>query len=161
MLNIKNKPLLFTGMNPGERLFYGRFTEPTIINQRLIGLMQRDVEIDLDLIHALLNSMIGMFYIEAVGFGRGEGVLDFSKDNLGKGYMLNPEKISNKYRKEIINAFEKLKIREIKPLREELEETDRIYFEHIVLSAFGIDNYYDRIKDTIINMQKNRIDNVE
>lgn len=161
MLNIKNKPLLFTGMNPGERLFYGRFTKPTIINQRLIGLMQRNEKIDLDLIHALLNSMIGMFYIEAVGFGRGEGVLDISKDNLGKGYMLNPEKISNEHRKEIIDAFEKLKSRDIKSLREELEEKDRIYFEHCVLSAFKIDNYYDRIKDTIINMQKNRIDNVK
>ena len=105
--------------------------------------------------------MIGMFYIEAVGFGRGEGVLDISKDNLGKGYMLNPEKISNEHRKEIIDAFEKLKSRDIKSLREELEEKDRIYFEHCVLSAFKIDNYYDRIKDTIINMQKNRIDNVK
>ena len=45
--------------------------------------------------------------------------------------------------------------------KEELEEKDRIYFEHCVLSAFKIDNYYDRIKDTIINMQKNRIDNVK
>lgn len=161
MLDIKNKPLLFTGMNPGERLFYGRFDEPTIINQRLIGLMEIEEEIDVDLIHALLNSMIGMFYIEAVGFGRGEGVLDISKDNLGKGYMLDPEKISNKYREEIINAFDKLKSREIKPLREELEEKDRIYFEHVVLRAFGIDGYYDKIKNTIINMQKNRIDIVK
>lgn len=161
MLNVKNRPLFFTGMNPGERLFYGRFSEPTIINQRLIGLMEKNKEMDLDLIHALLNSMIGMFYIEAIGFGRGEGVLDISKDNLGKGYMLNPEKISDENRTEIINAFEKLKIRNIKPLREELEEKDRIYFEHIVLNAFEIDNYYDKIKNTIINMQKNRIDSVK
>jgi len=150
-------------MNPGERLFYGRFDKPTIINQRLIGLIKVDeeVEIDIDLMHALLNSMLGMFYIEAVGFGRGEGVLDISKDNLGKGYMLDPEKISNEYREEIINAFNKLKSRDIKPLREELEEKDRIYFEHIVLKAFKIDSYYEKMKNTIINMQKNRIDIVK
>ncbi len=161
MLGIKNKPLLFTGMNPGERLFYGRFDEPTIINQRLIGLIEVDKEIDIDLMHALLNSMLGMFYIEAVGFGRGEGVLDISKDNLGKGYMLDPEKISNECREKIINAFNKLKSRDIKPLREELEELDRICFEHTVLKAFGIDSYYDKIKHTIIDMQKNRIDIVK
>lgn len=161
MLDIKNKPLLFTGMNPGERLFYGRFSEPTIINQRLIGLIANKKEIDIELIHALLNSMIGMFYIEAVGFGRGEGVLDISKDNLGKVYMLNPEMVSNEHRLEIINAFERIKSREIKPLREELEEKDRINFEYIVLKAFGIEQYYDKIKKTIIDMQKNRIDIVK
>ena len=58
-------------------------------------------DIDIDLCHALLNSMIGMFYIEAIGFGRGLGALDFSKDNLEKILMLNPE---------ILNERQKMKL---------------------------------------------------
>ena len=47
-----------------------------------------------DLIHALLNSVYGMFAIEAIGFGRGLGVLDASSTKLKNMFMINPEVIS-------------------------------------------------------------------
>ncbi|KRG12683.1 hypothetical protein ACA29_11005 [Lederbergia galactosidilytica] len=63
-----------TTMNPDQRLFFAKFDEPTFINQRLIGLKQKSNYQDIELYHALLNSIIGMFYIEAIGFGRGYSV---------------------------------------------------------------------------------------
>lgn len=149
--------MLFTGMNPDKRLFFGKFKRPTFINQRLIGLIPLYEDIDIDLWHALLNSLIGMFYIEAIGFARGLGALDFSKDNLENIYMLNPELLNEIEIKKIKTAFNKISERKIYPTIEELEMEDRIYFERLVLQCFGIEEYYEKIKDSLISMQKNRL----
>lgn len=157
MLDTSKLPYLFTGMNPDERIFFGKFKEPTFINQRLIGLIAHDKNTDIDLCHALLNSMIGMFYIEAIGFGRGLGALDFSKDNLEKMLILNPQLLNKEQKDNILKAFEPLLIREILNTKEELKQEDRINFEHTVLKAFGIDDYFDKIKSSLLSIQKVRL----
>jgi hypothetical protein len=81
---------IITTMNPGDRLFYALFTEPAFINQRLIGLRHKDGYVELPLYHALLNSVLGIFYIEAIGFGRGLGALDINKNTLSGSFMLDP-----------------------------------------------------------------------
>ena len=84
----ENKPSelaeIGTMMNPDDRMFYVKFPTPTFINQRIIGLNRINQDDDINLIHALLNSIISIFYIEAVGFGRGLGALDISKDSISK-----------------------------------------------------------------------------
>ena len=77
----KKKFLLITGLNPDKRLFFAKFTEPTCINQRLIGFIPKVENLDINLCHALLNSIVGMFYIEATGFGRGAGALEYRKSS--------------------------------------------------------------------------------
>ena len=57
------------------RLFSGRLDPPAFVDQRLIQLNPLD-DVDIGLCHALLNSSIGMFIIEALGFGRALGALD-------------------------------------------------------------------------------------
>ena len=58
----------------GDRLFVGRVDPPAFADQRLVRL-DPIREIDIDLMHALLNSTISMFLIEGNGFGRGLGCL--------------------------------------------------------------------------------------
>ncbi|WP_298841445.1 Eco57I restriction-modification methylase domain-containing protein [uncultured Clostridium sp.] len=157
MLDATKLPYLFTGMNPEERIFFGKFDVPTFINQRLIGLLARSEAVDIDLCHTLLNSMLGMFYVEAVGFGRGLGVLDFSKDNLEKGYMLDPNLLSKEQRTNIFEAFKPLLERNILTTKEELLQADRLNFERIVLKAYGIDAYFDRIKASLLSIQAVRL----
>lgn len=144
---------LITSMNPDKRLFYAKFAQPSFINQRIIGLKMRSSNIDIDICHALLNSMLGMFYIEAMGFGRGLGALDISNENMGKNYMLDPAQLSQKQRKDILNAFKPILNRDIMDTLNEKKQKDRINFEHIVLQAYGIDNYYENIKSSLISMQ--------
>ena len=98
-----------------------------------------------------------MFYIEASGFGRGLGVLDVNKDSISNCYMLNPKFVSKEDRNKIIKAFEKLKKRKILKVSEELCDDVRLDFEHTVLSSFGIDNYFDKIKSSLLSMQETRI----
>ena len=147
---------VFTMMNPDQRLFFAKFETPSFVNQRLIGLTHKASYSDEDLNHALLNSMFTMFYIEASGFGRGLGVLDVNKDSIANCYMLNPKLVSQNDRTKIIAAFEKLKSRQIMRVSEELSDEIRLEFEHTVLKSFGIDDYFDKIKTSLLSMQETR-----
>lgn len=146
----------FTMMNPDQRLFFSKFDTPSFVNQRLIGLKQTSTYKDEDLNHALLNSMFTMFYIEASGFGRGLGVLDINKESIANCYMLDPKKVSDNDRTKILSAFDKLLKRDVKKVSEELFEPDRIAFEHAVLSSFGVDQYFEHIRASLLSMQKTR-----
>ncbi len=147
---------VFTMMNPDQRLFFAKFETPSFVNQRLIGLTHKMEYPDEELNHALLNSMFTMFYIEASGFGRGLGVLDVNKDSIANCYMLNPKLVSKEDKNKIIKAFEKLKARNILKVSEELNDDIRLEFEHTVLSSFGIDNYFEKIKSSLLSMQETR-----
>lgn len=157
ILNTTKVSNLFTSMNPDERIFFGRFETPTFINQRLIGLMKKSSDVDDELNHALLNSMIGMFYVEAIGFGRGLGALDFSKDNLAKIKILNPSLVSDENRESILKAFKPILDREIMKLSDELNQSDRIEFEKLVFEIYGISKMYEPVKETLLSLHKNRL----
>ena len=147
---------IFTMMNPDQRLFFAKFEKPSFVNQRLIGLTHKVAYPDTELNHALLNSILTMFYIEASGFGRGLGVLDVNKDSISKCYMLNPKLVSETDRQKILAAFEKVKARKIMKVSEELNDDSRLAFEHEVLRSFGIDGYFEKIKSSLLSMQEAR-----
>lgn len=148
---------IFTMMNPDKRLFFAKFNAPTFVNQRLIGLRKKDEYPDIELNHALLNSMIGMFYIEAVGFGRGLGVLDINKDSIKNSFILNPKLVSRSDRDLILESFKPLLEREIMTTQQELHQKDREIFDITVLRIFGIEDYYQPIKKSLLSMQKARL----
>jgi type I restriction-modification system DNA methylase subunit len=148
---------IVTMMNPETRLFYAKFDNPTFINQRLIGLKFNNADANKELCHALLNSMLGMFFIEVSGFGRGLGVLDIGKTSLEGSYMLNPANLTAQATTEILTAFQPLLRREIKKTEEELLSADRIAFDLCILRAYGIETYYDKIKNSLLSLQRTRL----
>lgn len=146
----KEKASFFTLMNPDERLFFGAFKEPTFINQRLIGLNKKEsITFSGDLLLALLNSILTMFFIEGSGFGRGLGVLDINKDSISKIKILNPRLISENDRAKITSLFNRLRNREFKNVLDELNSTDRLDFERAVFSAFGISEYLNEVIESL------------
>ena len=147
---------IFTMMNPDDRMFYAKFNHPTFINQRLIGLKRKRVTDDLNLLHALLNSMLSLFYIEAVGFGRGLGVLDINKDSISKCYMLNPALLNESQKADIMEKFEVLMSRGIVDINQDMEDPVRREFDMVVLNAFGIGSYFDNIVSSLKAMRKVR-----
>lgn len=147
---------LFTMMNPDQRLFFARFDVPSFVNQRLVGLRHKPSYSDMELNHALLNSMFTMFYLEASGFGRGLGVLDIKKDGISKCFMLDPSQVSMENRAKILAAFSKLRARKIKKVQEELFAADRVDFEHTVLNSFGIDDHFEQIRLSLLSLQETR-----
>ncbi|MCL2591784.1 MAG: SAM-dependent methyltransferase [Defluviitaleaceae bacterium] len=146
-----------TTMNPETRLFYAKFQNPTFINQRLIGLKYKRPDENKDLCHALLNTVVGMFFIEVSGFGRGLGVLDISKTSLENSYMLNPASLTQQAKGEIMQAFLPLMQRQIKNTEQELLSADRIAFDRCVLRAYGIEEYYEKVRDSLLSLQRTRL----
>ena len=147
---------VFTMMNPDQRLFFAKFDEPSFVNQRLIGMTHKSEYPDIDLNHALLNSVVTLFYIEASGFGRGLGVLDINKKSIASCYMPNPKLISEEDREIIIAKFSVLKKRKIMNIRDELKEQDRLEFEKAVLNALGINDSLNMIIDSLCSLQETR-----
>jgi len=136
----------------GDRIFISRLKQPAFVDQRLIRINSKE-NTNLDLCHALLNSTIGIFIIEGMGFGRGLGVLDLNKDRIEKYmHLLDPSQLSNKQIATIITAFEPLLKREILDVADELEENDRKIFDQTILDAFGISTSREVIYDSLLRL---------
>ena len=71
--------------------------------------------------------------------------------------MLNPNLVKPSSREKILCAFEKVKKRKIKKIFDELNDRDRLNFEHEVLLSFGIDEYFEKIKSSLLSMQETRM----
>lgn len=114
-------------------------------------------EIDIDLMHALLNSTISMFLIEGMGFGRGLGALDLNKDRI-ENFMhcLDPGELDTAGIESIKAAFTPLTSRDILEIADELEQADRREFDQAVLNAFRLDIDLDRIYDALLSLAEIR-----
>lgn len=148
---------LAVSMNPGEKLFFARLTPRAFVNQRLIRLVAKTSVTNVELSHALLCSFLGCFYLEALGFGRGLGVLDINATKVSKQMrMLNPAAVSVTDRKAILNAFDVLKRRNVLSLEEEIKCGDRLKFEAIVLNSFGLGNVLPQVQESLIDLHRIR-----
>ncbi|MCM1233769.1 MAG: N-6 DNA methylase [Ruminococcus flavefaciens] len=145
-----------TALNPDRRLFVSKFNESTFVDQRFTRMLIKNTNISKDLLHALLNSLFGMFAIEAIGFGRGLGVLDASSTKLKNMYMINPQIISSKDALEIVDLFDKIKNRNVMDTEDELKDADREIFDRKILKAIGHEELYEAIKESLLSMQYTR-----
>lgn len=144
-------------INPDERLFFSKAPYPVFFDQRLTGLKRKSDKYNLDLLMALMNSIVGLYFIEAIGFGRGLGVLDLNKNKVEKNFkILSPNYIAESWQEVIIDLYKKVEIRNVKPLLQELQMKDREEYDKAVLKAFGIEEYYDTIKQSLIQIFKIR-----
>ena len=145
-------------MNFDKRIFIAKLNKRSFVNQRLTKFTVKDGNLDLELIHALLNSVLGIFFIESIGFGRGLGALDLSSTRMKKNLkMLNPDLLSNKQKQNIKIKFGKLKNRKILPILEELKSADRTDFDNVVFESFGIQAYKDQIIDSLKTLYEIRM----
>jgi len=148
---------LVANINYGNRLFIARMQKRSFVNQRLTRFTATTDDLDIDLCHALLNSLIGIFYLEACGFGRGLGALDLSSSKLKKNlFILNPDILTPVVIEQIKQKFKNLLKREILPLSQELAKEDRGEFDDAVLKAYGVFHLKDRIKQALLGLYRIR-----
>ena len=138
-MDASRKSELVMGMAYDKRIFIPRLNPRSFLDQRLIGLQERNDEIDLDLCHALLNSAVSIFLVEGLGFGRGLSVLDLNKDTVEQYlHVLDPSKLSRAQITEIKRKFESLQKRRVSAdILGDLSKTDRRAFDEAVLEAYG------------------------
>ena len=144
-------------MNPDKRIVVFRVIEKCFMNQRLIRLNSKFE--DPELLHALMNSCVGLLNIELLGFERGLGALDLSADRIKNGLnILNPGILSASQTLAIKTAFKHLLDRPIKDIDVELQQGDRIEFDSVVLDAFGLVKFQDHIYSALISAVYERRD---
>ena len=125
-------------MNPNRRLFVPGLTAPTLIDQRVVGLASRSGT-NAELGHALLNTGVGMFLLEGLGFGRGLGVLNLDATRFKRRlHMLDPSQLNDEAVKTILDAWRVLCRRGVYEFADELEEDDRRAFDQAVFDGYGI-----------------------
>lgn len=145
-----------TALNPDKRLFVAKFKERNFVDQRFTRMLLKSEKSDSKLLHAVLNSIYGMFAIEAIGFGRGLGVLDASSTRLKNMYMIDIDQISQQDADEIIRLFGKIKNREVMDVEDELKDPARREFDNKVLQSIGAQDLYDKIKESLLSLQHTR-----
>lgn len=132
-------------INYGARLFVPRVTSGAMVDQRLITI-NGIAEADLMITHALLNSSIGLFLLEGLGFPRGLGALDFSATRVRRHlHLLDPHRIDDEGRRAIIKAFAPLLDRGVLLVADELDREDRRVFDLVVRNVFGLSVNLDRV----------------
>lgn len=136
-----------TALNPDKRLFVSMPEENTFVNQQFIQIIVKDVNVSKDLVHALLNSLSGMFVIETARETDGLGV---SSTKLRNMYMINPQVILDSDALEIVELFDKIKNRNVMDIEDELKDSDREIFDRKVLQAVGHEEIYDALKESLL-----------
>lgn len=150
-------PEICTLMNPEKRFFFTRTDGRYFVDQRIIGLCHTSKYADIELNHALLNSVFSKFAIEASGFGKGLGALDTNKEKIACINFLNPSLISSCDRRSIIHAFEKIVNQPVKDVEDELKDPQIEIFDRVVLKAYGLEHHYETICSTLAAMQRARL----
>lgn len=146
-LDYTSKADFVTALNPDKRLFVSMPEENTFVNQQFIQIIVKDVNVSKDLVHALLNSLSGMFVIETARETDGLGV---SSTKLRNMYMINPQVILDSDALEIVELFDKIKNRNVMDIEDELKDSDREIFDRKVLQAVGHEEIYDALKESLL-----------
>lgn len=144
-------------ISPNRKLNTFKVDSDCILNQRLTKLVKKCDNEEYELLHALLNSSISMFFLESLGFGRGLGVLDTSATNIkNDACMLNPDILNNEGRLKILEAFEPLTQRNPLDLPEELSSKDRMNFDDTIMNSFDLDCKREEIYNSLLQLFSKR-----
>lgn len=146
-------------INFDKSLFIAKVVGDIFIDQRLIVFTKDEEYKDIsdDLLLALLNSTLSMFFIESYGFGRGLGALDLRATKFKQDFkMLNLNSLNDTEKSKIIEKFKPITQRDRLPLEEEIESEDRVLFETTLMTIFDILDYYEPVKSSLLHLYKIR-----
>lgn len=146
-------------VNYDRSLFISKLENRSFIDQRLIGLSVKNEfrEENKILFLALLNCTASLFLIESFGFGRGLGALDLRATKFERDFkILNPNVLTEDQKNQIVELFRPIMQRNRLPLEQELESADRIVFENSLMEIFGIQEYLEPIKNSLMQLYRIR-----
>lgn len=153
---------VFISINPSQKLFFAFSKSPLYLNQRLVAI--RVKKKDVEIVSALLNSIVSLLIVELNGVSRNLGALDLNADFFKtKMKMLDPNLLTDKQKESIIAKFETLSKRQIQDYENEYKQKDRIAFDEEILKTYGfktdiLPQLYSLLTETIRNRveMKNR-----
>ena len=145
----------------GDRFVQRYCPESILIDKRLYKIFQKD-GYDIKSLAAILNSTVASLYIELIGrVNLGDGALDTTVEE-AQDYLLISDisRLQDTQIKRILEAFDKLLIRPIKPIFEEVKMPDRQRLDSLVLDALGLDpkKYLKPIYEGLCELVSERIE---
>lgn len=148
---------IFISINLDKRLFFSYSDMPIFTNQRLINI--RVVQENVELIAALLNSIVSLLIVEFTGVSRNLGSLDLNADFFkNKMRMLNPDLLNNDDKKKIVKKFKIIADRKIETYDKEFTRKDRIKFDQTILKSYGYnEDVLPQLYQLLINTVENRV----
>lgn len=148
---------IVTAINPYERFFFCFSENPFTIDQRLVAINVTE-NYNVELIAALLNSVITFLSIEMSGTSRNLGALDLNANYFKQLRILNPNSLNEQQVSEILEAFAPLKQRPISTIFEEIKMEDRIAFDKIILRSYGInESILNSLYQTLVSAVNDRV----
>lgn len=127
---------VFISINPSQKLFFAFSKSPLYLNQRLVAI--RVKKKDVEIVSALLNSIVSLLIVELNGVSRNLGALDLNADFFKtKMKIFDPNLLTDKQKENIIAKFETLSKRQIQDYENEYKQKDRIAFDEEILKAYG------------------------
>jgi hypothetical protein len=153
---------IFISINPSQRLFFSFSKSPLYLNQRLVAI--RVKKKDVEIVSALLNSIVSLLIVELNGVSRNLGALDLNADFFKtKMKIFDPAILTDKQKENILGKFEVLNKRQIQDYENEYKQKDRIAFDEEILKSYGfktdtLPQLYSILTETINNRveMKNR-----
>lgn len=149
---------IFISINPDKKLFFSYSPSPIHLNQRLVAIRANPK--DVELIAALLNSIVSLLVVELNGVSRNLGALDLNADFFKtKMKIFNPNLLNATDKKEILKKFKLLANRLIENYDKEFSNLDRMNFDKAIFKAFGYDlKMLPRLYQLLIDTMNNRIE---
>jgi len=152
-----NQVNIITAINPYQRYFFCFSEKPLTIDQRLVAIDVKG-DWDVELILALLNSIVTFLSIEMKGTSRNLGALDLNANDFKTLPILNPHSLNEVQRIEIVDSFQPLKQRSIMTVYEEVRAEDRIHFDKTIFRCYGIDeNILDGLYQILASFVYDRV----
>ena len=148
---------IFISINPHEKLYFSYSTQKIGLNQRLVAIRANS---EVELITALLNSIVSLLIVELNGVSRNLGALDLNADFFKtKMKILNPQLLTKPQKLDIVDYFRKIQTRPIESYKTEFQRKDRQDFDKVILKAFGFDiKIIPQLYEILIETVKNRVD---
>ena len=157
-LKTEKEANVFVSINPSQKLFFAFSKTSLYLNQRLVAI--RVDKKNLEIISALLNSIVSLLIVELNGVSRNQGALDLNADFFKtKMKILDPSLLTDKQKANIISKFTILSKRQIQDFSTEYQNKDRVAFDTEVLKAYGFNsNVLPQLYLLLIETIRNRVE---
>ena len=149
----EHRPHFAMPINYGPRLVVFSVPDRVPVDQRVTAFTMHDEDDDAELWHALLNCSVGLYLVEAMGFGRGLGALDLNSEKVAESFhVLDAGQLDDTDRAAIKEAVAPVRARNVLPLLEEMSAPDRHALDTAVLKAFGLEDVGAAVRASLLTL---------